>query len=67
MKCPRCQAENREGAQFCRECGIVANTYVGIADFYLGDYRRAVEFHRNVEALHEDLTASASVWQVFRQ
>lgn len=21
MKCPRCQAENREGAQFCRECG----------------------------------------------
>src|SRR5881409_1448751 len=21
MKCPRCQAENREGARFCRECG----------------------------------------------
>src|SRR5216110_1578727 len=21
MKCPRCQAENREGALFCRECG----------------------------------------------
>ncbi len=21
MKCPRCQAQNREGAQFCRECG----------------------------------------------
>src|SRR3989441_2212301 len=22
MKCPRCQAENREGARFCRECGV---------------------------------------------
>src|SRR5215510_1588772 len=21
MECPRCQAENREGARFCRECG----------------------------------------------
>jgi class 3 adenylate cyclase/tetratricopeptide (TPR) repeat protein len=21
MKCPRCQAENRDGARFCRECG----------------------------------------------
>src|SRR6266852_2588148 len=21
MQCPRCQAENREGARFCRECG----------------------------------------------
>ena len=21
MRCPRCQTENREGAQFCRECG----------------------------------------------
>src|SRR2546428_350752 len=21
MRCPRCQAENREGARFCRECG----------------------------------------------
>src|SRR5262245_30358695 len=21
MTCPRCQAENREGARFCRECG----------------------------------------------
>ena len=21
MKCPRCEAENREGARFCRECG----------------------------------------------
>src|SRR5262245_17555157 len=21
MKCPRCQAQNREGARFCRECG----------------------------------------------
>src|SRR3972149_2264958 len=21
MQCPRCQAQNREGAQFCRECG----------------------------------------------
>src|SRR5437867_12227359 len=21
MKCPRCQAENREGARFCRQCG----------------------------------------------
>lgn len=21
MKCPPCQAQNREGAQFCRECG----------------------------------------------
>src|SRR5213593_1816632 len=21
MKCPRCQAENRSGARFCRECG----------------------------------------------
>src|SRR5438445_13350062 len=21
MKCPRCQAENRERARFCRECG----------------------------------------------
>jgi ribosomal protein L40E len=21
MKCPRCQADNREGARFCRECG----------------------------------------------
>lgn len=23
MKCPRCQAENREGARFCRECGAL--------------------------------------------
>ena len=22
MKCPRCQAENREGARFCRGCGV---------------------------------------------
>src|SRR5437879_4204250 len=22
MKCPRCQAKNREGARFCRECGV---------------------------------------------
>ena len=21
MKCPRCEAENRDGARFCRECG----------------------------------------------
>src|SRR4030042_6978501 len=21
MKCPHCQAENREGAEFCRKCG----------------------------------------------
>jgi hypothetical protein len=21
MKCPRCQADNRDGARFCRECG----------------------------------------------
>jgi hypothetical protein len=21
MKCPHCQSENREGAEFCRECG----------------------------------------------
>src|SRR6266478_9843771 len=21
MQCPRCQAENRDGARFCRECG----------------------------------------------
>ena len=21
MKCPKCQSENREGAEFCRECG----------------------------------------------
>src|SRR5713226_9795644 len=21
MTCPRCQAENRDGARFCRECG----------------------------------------------
>src|SRR2546427_11113618 len=21
MRCPRCQAQNRAGAQFCRECG----------------------------------------------
>jgi class 3 adenylate cyclase/tetratricopeptide (TPR) repeat protein len=36
---------------------VFANTYLGIVYFYLGDYRRAVEFHRrNVEALHGDLT-----------
>src|SRR5262245_34908759 len=23
MKCPRCQAENREGARFCRNCGAL--------------------------------------------
>src|SRR5919106_1858682 len=23
MECPRCQAENREGARFCRECGAL--------------------------------------------
>ena len=23
MKCPRCEAENREGARFCRECGAL--------------------------------------------
>ena len=23
MNCPRCQAENREGARFCRECGAL--------------------------------------------
>ena len=23
MNCPRCRAENREGARFCRECGAV--------------------------------------------
>jgi uncharacterized membrane protein YvbJ len=22
MKCPKCQAENREGAVFCKECGV---------------------------------------------
>jgi class 3 adenylate cyclase/predicted ATPase len=22
MKCPRCQADNRDGARFCRECGV---------------------------------------------
>ncbi|HEY32831.1 MAG TPA: zinc ribbon domain-containing protein [Dehalococcoidia bacterium] len=21
MKCPKCQTENREGAEFCKECG----------------------------------------------
>jgi len=26
MKCPRCQAENREGARFCRECGATFGT-----------------------------------------
>ena len=45
-----------KGHDSAESAGIVANTYVGIAYFYLGDYRRAVEFHRNVEALHEDLT-----------
>jgi len=23
MKCPKCQLENREGAKFCKGCGIV--------------------------------------------
>src|SRR4030095_15808044 len=23
MECPRCRAENREGARFCRECGAL--------------------------------------------
>jgi class 3 adenylate cyclase/predicted ATPase len=23
MNCPRCRAENREGARFCRECGVL--------------------------------------------
>jgi class 3 adenylate cyclase len=27
MKCPRCQAENRDGARFCRECGA---TFVAV-------------------------------------
>ena len=27
MKCPRCQADNREGARFCRECGA---TFVAV-------------------------------------
>jgi len=22
MRCPGCQADNREGARFCRECGF---------------------------------------------
>src|SRR4030095_10786223 len=26
MECPRCQAENREGARFCRECGALFGT-----------------------------------------
>jgi class 3 adenylate cyclase/predicted ATPase len=26
MECPRCQAENREGARFCRECGALFDT-----------------------------------------
>ena len=26
MKCPRCQAENRDGARFCRECGATFGT-----------------------------------------
>jgi class 3 adenylate cyclase len=26
MTCPRCQAENRDGARFCRECGAALGT-----------------------------------------
>src|SRR5262245_26647620 len=26
MKCPRCQADNRDGARFCRECGATFAT-----------------------------------------
>ena len=30
MKCPRCQEENRDGAQFCRECGATFGTVCSI-------------------------------------
>jgi class 3 adenylate cyclase/tetratricopeptide (TPR) repeat protein len=27
MKCPRCEAQNREGARFCRECGVLFGVF----------------------------------------
>ena len=27
MKCPRCQADNRDGARFCRECGATFTAF----------------------------------------
>ena len=42
MTCPRCQADNRDEARFCRECGETLSAVCSACGAKVGDWKQVL-------------------------